>query len=662
MTSFKRFMRCYWVTLLVAMSTLTIINHGIAQVPIIQPGAPGLPGRVISAEEASNLASIQYSVGDVMFLQGMISHHAQAMEMSVLVESRSNREVLELLAQRIRLSQEDEISMMQGWLQDRDLGVPTLDAHHADDYELMPGMLTDEEMMELEVAEGADFDTLFLEFMIEHHLGAIEMVENLLDQQGAAQDPILYEFTSDVTSDQGSEIERMDAMLAGFSPDPRVNLAAGFRDAGQAALNLQLVASLPKPAGFFDPDNPSGLPNRPEREETLNPDSENDQVADEQELSADDTNSALVETTAEEEEEEDENADPRPSLLRFSNTEILFSGNFLVTGNYHGFNMYDIDNPRAPELLSSVVCPGGQGDLSLVGNLLIMSVQEARGRLDCGLQGVAESTSQERIRGIRIFDVSDFRMPVQVGAVQTCRGSHTHTVVSNQDAEDYVYVYVSGTSPVRDDEELEGCSDDSPFEDEDSALFRIEVIQIPIDNPQGARIVNRPFIFSDPETGVLAGLWEGGDHGPDTQRTSQTNQCHDITTFPEMGLAAGACSGNGILLDISDPTNPVRLDQVIDPGFAYWHSATFNNDGSKVIFTDEWGGGGRPRCRAQDPLDWGADAFYDIIDGKLQFRSHYKMSAPQTESENCVAHNGSIVPVPGRDICASLVPGRRLSC
>ena len=650
MTSFKRFMRCYWVNLLVAMSTLTIINHGIAQVPIIQPGAPGLPGRVISAEEASNLASIQYSVGDVMFLQGMISHHAQAMEMSVLVESRSNREVLELLAQRIRLSQEDEISMMQGWLQDRDLGVPTLDAHHADDYELMPGMLTDEEMMELEVAEGADFDTLFLEFMIEHHLGAIEMVENLLDQQGAAQDPILYEFTSDVTSDQGSEIERMDAMLAGFSPDPRVNLAAGFRDAGQAALNLQLVASLPKPAGFFDPDNPSGLPNRPEREETLNPDSENDQVADEQELSADDTNSALVETTAEEEEEEDENADPRPSLLRFSNTDLLFSGNFLVAGNYHGFNTYDINNPRAPELLSSVVCPGGQGDVSLIGNLLIMSVQEARGRLDCGLQGVAESTSQERIRGIRIFDVSDFRMPVQVGAVQTCRGSHTHTVVSNQDAEDYVYVYVSGTSPVRDDEELEGCSDDSPFEDEDSALFRIEVIQIPIDNPQDARIVNRPFIFSDPETGVLAGLWEGGDHGPDTQRTSQTNQCHDITTFPEMGLAAGACSGNGILLDISDPTNPVRLDQVIDPGFAYWHSATFNNDGSKVIFTDEWGGGGRPRCRAQDPLDWGADAFYDIIDGKLQFRSHYKMSAPQTESENCVAHNGSLIPVPGRDI------------
>jgi hypothetical protein len=222
--------------------------------------------------------------------------------------------------------------------------------------------------------------------------------------------------------------------------------------------------------------------------------------------------------------------------------------------------------------------------------------------------------------------------------------------VSNPDEVGNVYVYVSGTGGVRDDEELSGCSDDSPFEDPDSALFRIEVIEIPMDRPQDAQIVSRPFIFSDPQSGILAGLWEGGDHGPDTQRTSRTSQCHDITTFPEIGLAAGACSGNGILLDISDPSNPQRLDQVIDPGFAFWHSATFNNEGTKVIFTDEWGGGGRPRCRAQDPLDWGADAFYDIVDGKLQFRSHYKMSAPQTESENCVAHNGSLIPVPGRDI------------
>ena len=324
MLSFKQLFRCCWTSLPAAVSILIITNQGIAQVPIIQPGPPGQPARIITAEEAANLASIQYSAGDVMFLQGMISHHAQAMEMSVLVESRSSREALELLAQRINLSQEDEISMMQGWLQDRDLEAPALDAHHTEGYELMPGMLTDEEMAELEAAEGAEFDTLFLEFMIEHHLGAIEMVENLLDQQGAAQDPILYEFTSDVTSDQGSEIERMDAMLAGFSPDPRVNLSAGFRDAGEAALNLQLVASLPKPAGFFDPDNPSGLPNRPEPEETLSPEREDEQVSDDQELSADDASSALAETTAEE-EEEDENADPRPSLLRFSNTAVSYT-------------------------------------------------------------------------------------------------------------------------------------------------------------------------------------------------------------------------------------------------------------------------------------------------------------------------------------------------
>ena len=636
-------------SLLLVVAAGFATSQSLAQVPIIQPGAPGQPGRIITAEEAADLASIQYSAGDVMFLQGMISHHAQAMEMSALVASRSNREAMELLAERISLSQEDEISMMLDWLRDRGLDVPGMDAHHADDYDLMPGMLSDEDFAQLEAAAGDEFDRLFLEFMIEHHEGALEMVENLLDQRGAAQDPVLYAFTSDVTSDQSAEIDRMDLMLAGFSPDPRVNLEPVFRDAGEASLNLQLVASLPKPDGFFDPDNPSGLPNRRESEETLDPD-DAEADSDAEEVTSPDAASALAETPADEDEEEDENADPRPSLLSFSNTDLLFSGNYLVAGNYHGFNTYDISNPAMPQHISSVVCPGGQGDVSLMGNLLIMSVQETRGRLDCGLEGVPEPNSQERVRGIRIFDVSDFTMPIQVGAVQTCRGSHTHTVVSQPDDNNIAYVYVSGTSGVRDDEELAGCSDDSPFENPESALFRIEVIEIPMDRPQDARIVNRPFIFSDPDTGVLAGLWEGGDHGPDTQRTSETNQCHDITTFPEIGLAAGACSGNGILLDISDPANPERIDQVVDPGFAYWHSATFNNDGTKVIFTDEWGGGGRPRCRASDPVTWGADAFYDIVDGQLEFRSHYKLSAPQTDTENCVAHNGSLIPVPGRDI------------
>jgi hypothetical protein len=181
-------------------------------------------------------------------------------------------------------------------------------------------------------------------------------------------------------------------------------------------------------------------------------------------------------------------------------------------------------------------------------------------------------------------------------------------------------------------------------------LFRIDVIEIPVAAPENARIVARPAVFADPESGTLAGLWRGGDHGEDTQDTYQTDHCHDITVFPELKIAAGACSGNGILFDISDPLNPQRMDAVVDKGFAYWHSATFNNDGTKVLFTDEWGGGSFPRCRAYDPITWGADAIYEIVDGKLEFRSHYKMPAPQVEQENCVAHNGSIVPVPGRDI------------
>ena len=635
--------------LLVTVTIFHFTVQSVAQAPIIQPGIPGQPSRLISAEEASDLASIQFSQGDVMFMQGMISHHAQAMEMAALVNERTNREAVRLLAQRISLSQEDEISMMQDWLEDRDLEAPDMNIHHSPDYIPMPGMASMDDMAALEDAEGFAFDSLFLEFMIKHHDGALTMVDTLLDQRGSAQDSELFAFTSDVASDQTSEIERMDAMLAGFSPDPRVNLRAGFNDAGEASLNMELLVAIPKPEGFFDPSNPSGLPMDREdadANQTLSPDADMD-VADN--LSGQTGPSTAVETPVAD-DTEDENSEPRPSLLNFANTDLTFAGNVLVAGNYHGFNAFDISNPRAPELLSSVVCPGGQGDVSIIGDLLILSVEQTRGRLDCGLQGVAEPTSTDRFRGIRIFDISDFRLPQQVGAVQTCRGSHTHTVVTDPDDEGNIYVYGSGTSSVRPGDELDGCFEESPYENIESALFRIDVIQIPLNDPAESRVVNRPFIFSDPNSGVAAGLWEGGDHGEGTQTTRETNQCHDITAYPEIGMAAGACSGNGILLDISDPVNPVRLDEVIDAGFAYWHSATFNNDGDKVLFTDEWGGGSRPRCRASDPVDWGADAIYDIVDGKMQFRSHYKMPAPQTDTENCVAHNGSLIPVPGRDI------------
>jgi hypothetical protein len=278
-----------------------------------------------------------------------------------------------------------------------------------------------------------------------------------------------------------------------------------------------------------------------------------------------------------------------------------------------------------------------------------MSVEQTRGRLDCGLEGVSEEISPERFRGLRIFDIGDLTLPRQVGAVQTCRGSHTHSVVAGPDEDGNIIVYNSGTATVREGEELEGCIGEVPG-DARTALFRIDVIEIPVDDPSRARIVDSPAVFADPEGESMAGLWRGGDHGDDTQETSRTDQCHDITVYPELGLAAGACSGNGIVFDISDPLKPRRIDAVVDKGFAYWHSATFNNDGTKVLFTDEWGGGTRARCRAYDPLDWGANAIYDIVDNQLEFRSHFKMPAPQVEQENCVAHNGSIVPVPGRDI------------
>ena len=336
-------------------------------------------------------------------------------------------------------------------------------------------------------------------------------------------------------------------------------------------------------------------------------------------------------------------------ILSFATTDMAFRDNILVAGSYHGFNIYEIQTDGIPNLISSVVCPGGQGDVSIVGDILIMSVEQTRSRLDCGLEGVSKEASTERFRGLRIFDISDLERPKQVGAVQTCRGSHTHSVVSGPDKDGKIIVYNSGTASVRDEDEMEECIGNIAG-DNRTALFRIDVIEIPMFNPSESKVVSSPAVFADSETGALGGLWTGGDHGDETQETRPTDQCHDITVYPTANIAAGACSGNGILFDITDPYNPQRIDVVTDKGFAYWHSATFNNDGTKVIFTDEWGGGGRARCRAWDPLDWGANAIYDIVDKKLEFRSHYKMPAPQLETENCVAHNGSLIPIPGKDI------------
>jgi uncharacterized protein (DUF305 family) len=609
---------------LAASLLATAATIAAQDVPIVQPGAPGTTPRTLSVGEATRLAQATYTPADVAFMQGMIVHHQQAVDMAALVKGRTNNEAIVTAAGRIEASQKDEMKFMTEWLTGK--GEPTAMAGmgHAHHDHGMKGMASPEQMAALAAANGTAFDRMFLEMMIRHHQGALDMVEELHRQPGTAYEPVMFEFTNEVVNDQTSEMERMNTTLAGLSTDPRATLKPGFRDAGEAISNLRLVAAMPKPPGFFDPDNPAGLqPEKPKKE------------------------GAEPKPLKEGEEPPKPQFSQRGSPLDFAQTDMAFSGDLLVTGNYHGFNAYRLGADGMPRLVSSVVCPGGQGDVSIVGNILIMSVEDSRARVDCGLGGVSDRISPERFRGLRIFDISDVTAPRQVGQVQTCRGSHTHSIV-DADARRIV-VYNSGTSYVRDEKELDFCVGNIAG-DERTALFSIDVIEIPVANPSQARIVDRPRVFADYDTGNIAGLWRGGDHGEGTQDTNQTNQCHDITVFPAKKIAAGACSGNGIVLDISNPLKPRRIDDVVDTGFAYWHSATFNNDGTKVIFTDEWGGGGRPRCQAGDPTNWGANAIYTIEDRKLTFKSLYKLPAPQTDKENCVAHNGSIIPVPGRDI------------
>ena len=435
------------------------------------------------------------------------------------------------------------------------------------------------------------------------------------------------------------------------SPDPRVGLRAGLFDAAEAMWNLRVVSSTP----------------------------------------------------------------PTERFVGVTNSDLAFTGEHAIQGNYSGVQIWNIENPNAPTSVVTFVCPASQSDVSVYKNLLFVSGEGMSGRLDCGSEGISEAVSHDRMRGIRIFDIADIRNPVYLTNVQTCRGSHTHTVLKAPDDPDNVYVYVSGSAPVRPAEELPGCSALSPSEDPNSALFRIEVIQVPLDNPAEAAIVTSPRIFQDllaPAVHGLApddiiALEEARDRGafiaerggqprvlPDrfvrpmldsivnarggsgaataadstvlrglierASAAAQANtgpapgptQCHDITVYPAIGLAGGACGGYGLLLDIRDPTDPKRIAAVADSNFAYWHSATFSNDGTKVLFTDEWGGGGGPKCRASDPKEWGANAIFTIDGAEMKFQSYYKLPAPQTSLENCVAHNGSLIPIPGRDIMA----------
>ncbi len=436
------------------------------------------------------------------------------------------------------------------------------------------------------------------------------------------------------------------------SPDPRVGLEPGLFDAGEAIWNMQLVSATPPP----------------------------------------------------------------PDFVGVTNSDLAFTGDYALQGNYNGVVVWNIEDPRQPLLVTGYICPASQSDVSVYGDLLFVSGEGRGGRLDCGTEGVREAVSPDRLRGIRIFDISDIRNPEYIANVQTCRGSHTHTLLKDPNDDENVYIYVSGSSSVRSAEELAGCSDGSLEENPNTARFRIEVIRVPLANPERAAIVSSPRIFADlvapaatnPQLlaieearaagGFVADFPDGpqvmsnreatqllnqfvaerGGSGAPTAADSTSlraliddlvadreqqladgsgpgprpgpTQCHDITVYPEVGLAGGACGGYGFLIDISDPVNPVRIGAASDQNFSYWHSATFNNDATKILFSDEWGGGGQPKCRATDPREWGANAIFTLESRQMDFQGYYKLSAAQTPEENCVAHNGSLIPIPGRDV------------
>ena len=397
------------------------------------------------------------------------------------------------------------------------------------------------------------------------------------------------------------------------SPDPRVGLSGGWFNAGQAIWNLRAV-SFTKPSKDF-----------------------------------------INEST--------------PGDRRLVNSDLAFMGHYVFQGNYSGWQMWDIANPAKPTLVTSYVCPGSQSDVSAYKNLLFVSAEATNGRNDCGMQGVPDTVSSERARGIRVIDMSNPTSPKYLATVQTCRGSHTHTIVTDPNDPTNVYVYVSGSAGVRSSHELPGCSDALPEEDPNSALFRIEVIQVPLAHPEQAHIVSSPRIFDSLTAPAKHGEYAADIAARDSARARAgaaggrggrpfnpalaqrgPTQCHDITVYPAIGLAGGACAGYGLLLDIHDVAHPRRIGAVADSNFSFWHSATFNNDGTKVLFSDEWGGGSQPRCRATDNKEWGADAIFTIENGQMHFKSYFKMPAPQTSFENCVAHNGSLIPIPGRDV------------
>jgi hypothetical protein len=381
--------------------------------------------------------------------------------------------------------------------------------------------------------------------------------------------------------------------------DPRSKLKAGRFDAETAALNMRLVSFSRKPAQF---DTVRGL--------------------------------------------------------TFINSDLAFGTNFVYQANFAGFSIWDITDPTKPVLSSVVQCVTSQGDPSIVGNLLFISAEGAGNRNDCAAGGVQDP--KDHMAGVRIFDVTDRTAPKLVKNVQTCKGSHTHTVVPSPKDKNVLYIYVSGQQAARPETELAGCKNGTDPADPTNSLYQLDIIKVEIDHPERARVIPGARIFTGLDAGGECVQFcappnprRAGNAAPDESRIQTgPRNCHDVTAYPEMNLLAAACSTHSILVDITNPEKPFRIDALTDTNnFQGRHTAAFSNDGKKLIQTDEWGGGTGPMCQESSMIELGGNTIISLDEKKKQKqRAYFKLPSAQSPEENCVSHNGGIIPVPGRDL------------
>lgn len=345
--------------------------------------------------------------------------------------------------------------------------------------------------------------------------------------------------------------------------------------------------------------------------------------------------------------------------LTFANSDMAFKGKYVYQGNFSGFSIWDVSDAAKPVHMSTVECATSQGDPSIYGNLLFISAEGGANRKDCGKGGVKDPS--EHMAGVRIFDVSNPKAPKLVKNVETCKGSHTHTLIPSKKDKNILYIYVSGSQGVRAENDLKGCKGGDDPADTTNSYYRLDVIKVPLNKPQDAAVVTGARIF----TGLGPVKRPGRAGGPPPAAApapgapapapapapSGPRNCHDVTAYPDLDLLAGACASYGILVDVKNPEKPVRLDAASDSTFSLWHTAVFSNDGKKVVFTDEWGGGTGPMCQASSMMEQGGNTTLEITaDRKFKQLGYFKPNFAQTAQENCVSHNGGLIPVPGRDI------------